>query len=91
MRNITTDLGHRRKPMSKEKSAPKYNKLIANNKGEWVEIVLTDSELSRALRRSGSSGIDDSAKGRIVSGMNKNPIEIKGVKYYLVNAFTAGM
>ena len=76
--------------MSKVKAAPKYNTIICNVKGQWTKLVLTDAELGRAKKRVDAPGLTESEQSRLINGMNRSPMEIKGIRYYVVNASTAG-
>jgi|13_taG_2_1085334.scaffolds.fasta_scaffold20956_2 hypothetical protein len=76
--------------MSKAKAPPKYNTIVCNIKGQWTKLVLTDAELSRAEKRTESTELTNAQKTRIINGMNSRPLELNGIRYYVVNGATAG-
>ena len=69
--------------MSKSKAQPKYNTIVCNVKGQWTKLVLTDAELSRAEKRVDAPELTDAEKSRVMNGMNRNPLEIRGIKYFV--------
>ena len=76
--------------MSKEKASPKYNTIASIVNGECMDLILTDSELARALKRSDSSSTSERNKSKFINALNRNPIVHNGVKYYMVTAAIAG-
>jgi hypothetical protein len=77
--------------MAKERKPPNYNTFLISRKGVWSAVTLTDSELNRALRRGESEGFDDDAKRHMIRSANKGPLVVAGMKYYMVDAFKAGI